>query len=187
MKKYIVYKHTNLLNNKVYIGITCQKVNRRWRDGYGYKHCTYFYHAIQKYGWDNFKHEILFQDLTKEQAQEKEIGLIKQYKSNNYEFGYNLLRGGNLSTLEFHHSEETKRQISKTMKQKGINIGNKNPNFGISPTNAKKIICLETGIVYNSMMQAGKELGLDFRLISAVCRGKRHTTGGLHFMYWKGN
>jgi hypothetical protein len=60
---YIVYKHTSP-NNKVYIGITKKKPNDRWASGFGYEHQIYFFRAIVKYGWDNFKHEILYTNLT---------------------------------------------------------------------------------------------------------------------------
>ena len=79
---YIVYKHTSP-SNKVYIGITSQTPERRWRkDGKGYKTHIYFWNAIKKYGWNNFKHEVLFSGLTKEEAEQKEIELIAYYKSN---------------------------------------------------------------------------------------------------------
>lgn len=69
-KKFCVYKHTNRINGKVYIGITSQKVQERWgSQGQKYKGSTYFYHAIQKYGWDNFDHEILFTNLTQAEAE----------------------------------------------------------------------------------------------------------------------
>ena len=53
---WIIYKHTNLINNKIYIGQTCQRVEERWRKGKGYDPKTYFAKAINKYGWDNFSH-----------------------------------------------------------------------------------------------------------------------------------
>ena len=46
-------------SNKKYIGITSLKPEYRWNKGNGYKTQTVFYRAIQKYGWDNFKHEII--------------------------------------------------------------------------------------------------------------------------------
>ena len=54
---FLVYKHTNKENGKVYIGITSQEPKRRWQNGAGY-YGTYFYYAIQKYGWDGFEHDI---------------------------------------------------------------------------------------------------------------------------------
>lgn len=90
---YCVYCHTNLINNKKYIGITSQLPNHRWgKDGNGYKGQLKFYRAIQKYGWDNFSHEILFENLTLEDANEKEKELIKTYDT--VKKGYNVTLGG---------------------------------------------------------------------------------------------
>lgn len=65
---YVVYCHTNKINGKRYIGITSRKPERRWRNGEGYYHNQHFYASIQKYGWHNFMHEILYSDLKKEDA-----------------------------------------------------------------------------------------------------------------------
>lgn len=51
---YTIYMHRNKINGKSYIGQTFQKPEERWKNGAGYKSCTYFYAAIQKYGWNNF-------------------------------------------------------------------------------------------------------------------------------------
>jgi len=69
---YIIYCHRNKINNKAYIGQTCQRLERRWREGEGYSHCSYFYHAIQKYGWDNFEHFIIMDNLSLEEANKNE-------------------------------------------------------------------------------------------------------------------
>lgn len=53
---YTVYVHVNKINGKMYVGITSQTVEQRWRQGKGYKHCVFFYRAIEKYGWDGFEH-----------------------------------------------------------------------------------------------------------------------------------
>lgn len=55
---WCVYMHTNNINGKRYIGIS-QNPKRRWKNGNGYK-TQLFGKAINKYGWDNFTHEILF-------------------------------------------------------------------------------------------------------------------------------
>lgn len=109
-----VYKHTSP-SGKIYIGITCQSLIRRWQNGNGYIGNPVFYKAIQKYGWENIKHEVLFTGLNKEEAEQKEIELIEQYHSCNHNFGYNISKGGNHSGK---HSEETKKKISESNKGK---------------------------------------------------------------------
>lgn len=108
MNNYTVYMHI-APNNKKYIGITKQNVKRRWRgQGQGYKKNVLFYRAIKKYGWDNFEHKILFEHLTKESAEQKEIELINKYKSNNPKYGYNIENGGKtIGTV----SESTKEKL----------------------------------------------------------------------------
>ncbi len=62
---YTVYQHRNKINNKVYIGITQQALEKRWGiNGTNYKSSPHFFSAIQKYGWDNFEHNILFTGRT---------------------------------------------------------------------------------------------------------------------------
>lgn len=55
---YTVYMHVSP-SGKRYIGITSQKVEKRWANGKGYKTQQYFYRAIKKYGWNNFQHIIV--------------------------------------------------------------------------------------------------------------------------------
>lgn len=112
-KKYCVYMHTNTANSKKYIGFTCQKVNSRWRGGKGYRDNPRFYEAILKYGWDSFKHDILFNELSFCEAEQKEIELIAFYRSNEPEFGYNMLSGG---VTHFTMDDDTKHKISNSLK-----------------------------------------------------------------------
>ena len=94
-----------------------QKPEQRWgNNGCNYKSSPHFYSAIQKYGWDNFEHNILFQNLTKEEACLKEQELIKHYNSMDRDFGYNSTSGGEIFVM----NKETKQKISQAM------IGNKN-------------------------------------------------------------
>ena len=66
MKNYCVYCHTTPSNRK-YVGISCDP-RKRWNDGKGYSKNYVFYRAIRKYGWENIKHEILFDGLSREDA-----------------------------------------------------------------------------------------------------------------------
>ena len=96
MRKYVVYIHTNKVNNKKYIGITSREPSQRWgTDGKGYKGQRFF-NAIQKYGWANFEHVVLFDNLTELQAKNMETELIIKYKTTNEKFGYNMTFGGEL-------------------------------------------------------------------------------------------
>lgn len=120
MNKYFVYKHTTP-SGKVYIGITCQRLSQRWANGKGYKCQRLFANSIKKYGWDNIKHEILFEELTKEQAEQKEIELIAKYKAQG--ISLNAAMGGGL-TQGWHQTEEVKHLISKLYSGAG------NPQYG---------------------------------------------------------
>ena len=110
MNNFIVYKHTSP-SGKVYIGITNQRPERRWRDGNGYRYNVCFYRAIQKYGWENFIHEILFTGLSLEDALRIEKEQIQKYQS--FKNGYNCSLGGDYGG----YVKETKDKISKAVKQ----------------------------------------------------------------------
>lgn len=118
---YLIYKHTNKFNGKSYIGQTSQKVTRRWRNGYGYKDSSIFYAAIQKYGFDNFSHEIIEENIkSKELANQREQFWIAHYNTWIYDpncKGYNSTKGGtcnNTTALQkkVFQLDETKNIIS---------------------------------------------------------------------------
>ena len=123
---YCVYKHT-APNGKVYIGITRINPLKRWENGHGYKSNLHFWNAIVKYGWDNFTHEILFDDLSECEAQEIEKTLIAEYQSNKMEYGYNRSAGGE-PFFQCKHSESAKKKMSEARKGKGT--GASNPMYG---------------------------------------------------------
>lgn len=114
-KRYFVYKHTSP-TGKVYIGITSQEPFKRWGNGKNYSSNKFFKRAIEKYGWENFVHEIIFSELSEKDAKEAEKKLILEHKSYDSNFGYNITMGGE-SGNGLKHSEETKRKISE--KEKG--------------------------------------------------------------------
>lgn len=121
-----VYKITCILNNKVYIGQTCEPINKRFKRHMGYQkdtHDTKFYRAVRKYGVENFYIELLDTATTQEELDEKEIFWINKYDSVNK--GYNTKSskgkcGGD--TLSNHHNlENIRKKISESKK------GDKNP------------------------------------------------------------
>lgn len=139
--KYNIYKHTNLINNKSYIGITSQKCQNRWGiNGKGYELQPKFYNAIQKYGWDNFQHDILYTDLNKETALKIESELIKEY--NTIENGYNISPYGNIES--------------------------------------KRIICLTTQEIFDSINEAADYGGIDNSTLSHYLKGEWDTCGELN-------
>ncbi len=114
---YTVYIHV-FPNDKVYIGITSLKAKYRWLNGNGYKSQKLVYRAIEKYGWENIKHIVLFTGLTKKEAEQKEIELISFYRSTDRNYGYNLDNGGSASER---FTDEIKARISKSHKGKKQN------------------------------------------------------------------
>lgn len=107
---YTVYCHTNKINGKRYVGITKQKPEVRWCNGHGYD-TQYFRRAIDKYGWEEFTHEILFTNLTEDEAKQKEIELIAKWDLTNPNKGYNITMGGD-GTANYHHTESAKLKMS---------------------------------------------------------------------------
>ena len=105
MNNYIVYMHTTP-DGLVYIGITRQTPpERRWgRGGCKYKNNPRFWSAIQKYGWDQVEHDILFENISADSAKAKERSLISLYDAMNPKRGYNHTSGGDVNTQMFSES-----------------------------------------------------------------------------------
>lgn len=115
MNDYIIYMHSSP-NNKIYIGITHLKPEHRYgKNGNGYRNCTIFWRAIQKYGWDNFQHIILAENLSKEWACKLEQDLIWKYRANNPKYGYNNSAGGESGSFGHNMSDESRQKISQAL------------------------------------------------------------------------
>lgn len=152
-KRWCVYIHTNLTNNKVYVGLT-SNLSRRWQ-GNGSEYLSKsspFASAIKKYGWGGFSHEIVQDGLTLEEANALERKLILVHKSNinrfGKKYGYNQTDGGDgasgvrrygkdNSFWGKHHTEETKEKISKS--KLGKHVGEKSPLYGTKLPSDRKI------------------------------------------------
>lgn len=157
MKLGQIYKITNTINNKVYIGQTIQNVRKRWYDHISQaknsKKPGHFQRAILKYGKEVFKVETLERDIHRDELDEKEQEYITKFDS--YNTGYNSTTGGQKpanSTEHYIPTPEHKANMSKAKKGKALNwsveslgavrkakIGNKNPNYG---KKAKRVCCL---------------------------------------------
>jgi len=117
MKTYKIYKITNQLNGKSYIGLTYRSLQIRLNE-----HITeskkdknkhfHFHMAIQKYGINNFTYDILIDDIdTLSEANQLEIFYIKQF--NTYKDGYNMTEGGG-GRDNYYFSDEAKKKMSKS-------------------------------------------------------------------------
>lgn len=118
---WCIYKHTNKINGKCYIGQTCKKPNKRFgKNGYGYinSHQPKFRNAISKYGWDNFDHTILKENIQSlEEAHKWEKYYINLFDS--FKNGYNSTLGGSGSEGKIWTKEEREKIRQKLKKYKG--------------------------------------------------------------------
>lgn len=89
--KGFIYKVTNKVTGKSYIGQTRKSVEFRWRQHKNSKDCYYFHKAIQKYGEENFEVTTL-EECDVEDLDSKEIFYISKY--NTFNNGYNMTTGG---------------------------------------------------------------------------------------------
>lgn len=157
MDSYCIYCHINKINQKKYIGQT-KDYSKRCQAA-NYKGCTKFYNAIQKYGWENFEHLILETGLTLEEANKKEQYYIQKY--NTILEGYNLKTGG----LNCEYSIESKNKMSQSSKSK------------------ERILCVETGQIYDSAKEIERLLGYANANIIACCQNRLITAYGFHWQY----
>lgn len=96
---YTIYKATNTINNKSYVGYTSDFESRLYRHQWHSKNSPkqHFHKAINKYGWDNFDWSIVYQSTDKDHTLfEMEEFFIREYKSHALDgYGYNYSYGGN--------------------------------------------------------------------------------------------
>lgn len=198
-RDYKVYAHIHKDNKKIYIGLTKQPVTRRWNNGNGYKGCTYFGRAIEKYGWDSFEHLVIKDGLTRDEACEMERRLIAKFETTDPKHGYNCNLGGFAGSL----SEETKEKLRQA------NIGKKYPEstrmkHSIAAKNRdirfnermwKRSVEVKSRRVYqfdknkdfikgwDSVSAAASSVGCGHQNIARCCQGKSHTCCGYYWSY----
>lgn len=211
-----IYITTNLVNGKRYIGQ--KKINRNWKNYLGSG--LLISKAIKKYGKENFSKVIIDFAYTAEELNKKEEEYISFYNAVESEDFYNLQSGGSNSspsveTIEKirkshiglltgenhpfygkHHTEESRKKMSESLK------GRECPHKGKKKSDEEKaklkisrqriprrfhkpIICVEIGKVYDAVCDAERELGYNQGRISKVLCGKRKTTGGYHWQYYQ--
>lgn len=185
---YSVYQITNLINDKKYIGITSQAPERRWNNGNGYKYNKHFSNSINKYGWKNFKKEVVNKNLSRDTALLYEAYLISLNNTTNPKQGYNTSlfssslgsgsnkyrivnseiktkisdsrTGSKLNTKRYKHLVETHRGVHSAREIYKFNKNN---------------ILLDT---YPSICEAARKNNLTKQNISQAALGKQYSAGG---------
>lgn len=193
MGDYTVYKHINKVNGKVYVGITKQKPEDRWKNGNGYNG-LYFERAIKKYGWDGFEHIIVCENLSKTDACTMEQLLIKALRTTDPKYGYNQTVGGDGGGMAGkHHTTATKNKISKSMQKcffseahrKNISLSKKGTNHPQSKAVLQYTKNGEFVKKWAYMNEAAQSLGLSKGNISNACLGRTKSCGGFIWVYEK--
>lgn len=205
MKTFEVYKITNKINNKIYIGITNQGAGVR------YLHHLYearsgslfpIHNAIRKYGKDNFTLEIIELCEDSDTLKEREKYWIAFYNSTDRSIGYNMTEGGD-GTFGRKHSEETKEKIrqkalgrkaSEETRQRMSEFRKANyteeHRKAVAESNAKRtkhILMYDRDMnlikEYPSLKLAASENGLHVDTIRNIAKGKSNGSGEYIFRY----
>jgi group I intron endonuclease len=118
-KIYSIYKATNKINGKSYIGFDSKWPRRKHKHHFEYKERTSkFYNAIKKYGWDNFEWEVVYQSKDGKHCLETmELKFIKEY--NSFNNGYNSTPGGD-GVVGYKHNNERRKKISMSAKNRKL-------------------------------------------------------------------
>lgn len=207
-KTYVVYRHI-FPNGKSYVGITCVKpYYYRWRASSGYKKQPKVYRAIKKYGWENIKHELLYENLSRDDANRIEQEMISKYDS--VTNGYNISTGGG-GTYGVPCSEEKKLKISRANKGKPWNgndhfakwrkeHGSWNKGGHLTPEQYRKIVAerrarcnkpisaydpitSERVLHFECCADASRAMGVPKSNISRCAKGGRPTSAGYVWRY----
>jgi group I intron endonuclease len=145
----VIYKITNKINSKIYIGITTRPIGLRISS---YKSATKsekkskhrMVMAMKKYGFENFAFEIIDSAASREELKQKEISYIALLDSTNVDIGYNVSLGGflpNAESLKKTSAKLTGRPLTKEHARKisQSKIGKKRPaSVGIAVGNASR-------------------------------------------------
>lgn len=210
---HYIYKITNVINGKGYIG---KHSTNNINDGY-FGSGVALKKAISKYGRENFNKVILCYCQSEEELNNMEMRKILQHGT--YGTGYNLTKGGE-GMLGYKPSSESINRSSKSRREYYRNnpqtclflsmlakerTGSKNPFYGkklnechikkmtaarvlaITGENnpsARPVLCIETGIRYSLAKDAAAAVGLIYATtILKCCNGTRKKAGGYTWKY----
>ena len=156
--------------------------------------------AIEKYGWDQFEHTILFDNLTEDEAKETERWLIADWNTQDPSYGYNMTSGGD-GAPGFHPSDETRAKLSnarlrenlseETLKRRSDGLRGRrfseDHKRKIGDGNSKPISMFtkDNDLIrtFKSARDAEVELGISHTHISQCCHGQRQFAGGYRWTF----
>lgn len=203
----IIYKITNNVNGKIYIGQTAGSLENRWRQHRHHPGCRILHKAIKKYGAENFTVEQIDAAANIDELNQKEKLWIQHYDCIAPN-GYNLKSGGNRPTyseasrqrMSRNHADmsgannprygvrlsaDTRKKISDSHRGKSLSAQHRLKVAMASPKR-KCVLNIDTGEHFSSSRMAEKQCGLPHGTVSRVCRGEGHTAGGFHWRYVQG-
>ena len=176
MNIYSIYKATNKINGKVYIGFDSNWPHRKnSHKCYHVDGKTKFHRAIKKYGWENFEWELIYQSKDRNFT----LGVMERHFIEEYDTfkkGYNSTLGGE-GTFGKKQSERNKKLLSESRKGQG------NPNYGkpMSEEQKKKISIALKGMVYTeerrkniSLSKKGKKLSEETKKKMSDAKKRNH-------------
>ena len=184
-----IYKITNTINNKIYIGQSRDIKHRKSCHEYDLKHNRHKnIHLQRAYNLnpDAFKFDIIC-ICAEEDLDALEEYYIQKYNCLNDKYGYNLDKAARGTGKK---SEETKHKLSESKKGNkamcGIKLSDEwKKHLSEAQPHKKKVKCVETQEIFDSFADAARKTGLNRTKIVSCCTGKRKTTGGFHFEYYK--
>lgn len=176
----IIYKATNKINKKVYVGQTIHTLEYRRkqhenRSKYD-KYLTLFGRALRKYGFENFEWKIICRANSKRELDILESLWILVLHSTEKERGYNLKLGGDQPCL----TNSVKKKISEAQK------GELNHMYGRRGKNnpcSIPVMNVTKNIKYDSATQCAEIEQISVSKVCAVCRGERATTNNCVYRY----
>lgn len=182
-----IYKITNSVNGKVYIGQTKNFSHRKACHVYDLKnnrHSNPYLQADFNGGSSEFKFEMLCKCKV-EDLDDLETFYINKYKSYDRGCGYNIDKASSGNGIK---AQETIDRMSSAKigntAMCGIKLSDEwKKHLSEAQPHRRKIQCIETGTIYESFADAARKTGLNRTKIVSVCTGKRNMTGGFHFKY----
>lgn len=203
-EKYCIYVIKNSINNKLYVGST-SNIKRRWQNHknpsyHRHKFGNPLYEDMDKFGRENFWYEILETVKDENVAYQREEFWTRELNTevpNGYnrdiahkhtdEYSKKYSYGDKNPFYGKKHTDATKNKISQANKgRRHSDESRKKMSYarsGGKNYNAKKVRCVDNGMVFDCCGDAGKWCGIGAKAISKCCRGETKTAGNHKWEY----